>query len=62
MSTRWKFQVVEIKPDFWGRLKPEVIQEQINQMGAQGWELVSVASPGRANLLTPMYAFFKREA
>lgn len=62
MSTRWMFQVVEIKADFWGRRRPAEIQEEINKMGAQGWELVTVTSPGSANLTTPMYAFFKRQA
>ncbi len=59
MSTRWTFQVIEIKPDVWGRMKPAVMQEQVNKMGAQGWELVNVVSHG---LAAPMYAFFKREA
>lgn len=59
MSTRWKHHVVEIKPDVWGRMKPETIQEQIDKAGAQGWELVNVISMG---LAMSMYAFFKKEA
>jgi hypothetical protein len=51
--------MVEIKPDVWGRVKPNVIQDQINKLGMQGWELVSVVSHG---LALPMFAFFKREA
>lgn len=59
MSARWNYQVMEIKPDMWGRMKPDHLQEQVNKLGAQGWELVNVVSPG---LASPMFAFFKREA
>ena len=59
MTNRWTYQVVEIKTDVWGSMKPALLQEQVNKWGAQGWELVNVVSPG---LASPMYAFFKREA
>ena len=59
MSKQWSYQMVEIKPDVWGRVKPNVIQDHINKLGMQGWELVSVVSHG---LALPMFAFFKREA
>ena len=41
-SDRWTYQVVEIKPGFWGTHKNDQIQERLNQLGMQGWELVSV--------------------
>ena len=47
MSSRWSYKVVELKPSFLG-LKAEVVQDALNQLGAQGWELVSVEKMGLA--------------
>jgi hypothetical protein len=58
MSTRWQYQVVEIKPGMMGGFKTEVVQEALNQHGRLGWELVELVSPGQ---LMPMLAVFKRE-
>ena len=41
-NERWTYQVVEIAPSFLlSRVKGERIQEELNRLGAQGWELVS---------------------
>lgn len=47
MTHRWSYQVIEIKPGLLGRFKPQVIQDELNRLGLQGWELVSlvVSSP-----------------
>ena len=45
MSTRWSYQVVEVKVKLLG-LKPAAVEETLNQLGLQGWELVSVAEAG----------------
>ncbi|HLT43309.1 MAG TPA: DUF4177 domain-containing protein [Luteimonas sp.] len=45
MSSRWQYKVVEMKATFLG-LKPPPIEEKLTQLGAQGWELVSVHSHG----------------
>lgn len=57
MSTRWNYQVVEIKPGFMGTLKPGVIQETLVRQGQLGWELVQLMRTGMT-----MLAVFKREA
>ncbi|MDO5505005.1 MAG: DUF4177 domain-containing protein [Pseudoxanthomonas suwonensis] len=41
MSKRWDYQVIEIKPDMWGRVKAETVQNELKRLGAQGWEVVS---------------------
>lgn len=59
MSTRWQYQVVEIKPSLMGSFKPEVVQEVLVRQGQLGWELVQVIAPGQ---MMAMLAVFKREA
>ena len=51
---RWSYQVVELGNTFLGPPKPDVIQEKLNQMGQQGWELVSIVQAFKVTL------FFKR--
>ncbi len=51
---RWSYQVVELGNTFLGPPKPGVIQEKLNQMGQQGWELVSIVQAFKVTL------FFKR--
>lgn len=51
---RWSYQVVELGNSFLGPPKPELIQERLNQMGQQGWELVSIVPSFKVTL------FFKR--
>lgn len=41
-NDRWSYQVVELGNSFWGPPKPEQIQEKLNQMGQNGWELLSM--------------------
>ena len=45
MSRRWSYKVVELKSTFLG-LKAEAVQQALNQLGAQGWELVNVQNQG----------------
>ena len=45
MNTKWTYKIVEVKPSFTG-LKRESIEEQLNLLGSQGWELVSVHHNG----------------
>jgi hypothetical protein len=55
-SQRFAYQVVEIKGGFWG-LKPQRLQDELNRLGAQGWELVSVL---QSNPLHSVRLFLKR--
>lgn len=45
-SDRWSYQVVEVKATFMGKTR-EAVQEQLTQLGLQGWELVSAIQPQR---------------
>ncbi|MCB1560435.1 MAG: DUF4177 domain-containing protein [Xanthomonadales bacterium] len=56
-NDRWSYQVVEIKPGFWGNHKNEPIQERLNQLGMQGWELVNAVQSGP---LRPIRLFLKK--
>jgi hypothetical protein len=43
-NDRWSYQVVEVKPRFLGSVR-EPVQERLNQLGLQGWELVAAIQP-----------------
>jgi hypothetical protein len=57
-NERWTYHVVEIVPKLRSRVTAERMQEELNRLGAQGWELVAVAHNGRA--LHPARLFLKR--
>ena len=57
MSTRWQYQVVEVKPALMGNFKAEAVQEALARQGQLGWELVEVVAPGP---MMPLLAVFKR--
>ena len=45
-NDRWSYQVVEVKPSFLGSTR-DAAQERLQQLGLQGWELVSAIQPQR---------------
>lgn len=59
MSKRWLYKVHEIKPNMWGVVKPEDLQSELDRLGSQGWELVSLTMP--AMTFTQPVAVFKKE-
>ncbi len=54
---RWSYQVVDIRPGFFFGSNREQMQEKLNQMGAQGWELVTVL---HTRPFEPTRLYFKR--
>lgn len=59
MSERWQYKVQEIKPSFLGSIKPADIEEQLQALGMQGWELVNAV---HATPMGPTLLFLKRRA
>jgi hypothetical protein len=51
---RWTYKTVELKPAFFGG-PPADLEQTLNAIGAQGWELVTVLKTTKVTLL------FKRE-
>jgi uncharacterized protein DUF4177 len=49
MSTRWNYQVVEIKMQLFGRSMTERVQEELGRLGQMGWELVSAVQSEAAD-------------
>ena len=56
MSERWEYKVIDVTPQIAGR-PGEKVEETLNQMGREGWELVSAL---RASLLDPPRLYLKR--
>ena len=42
MSNRWSYKVVELKLKLFGGNLTERVQVELDKLGPQGWELVSV--------------------
>ena len=55
MSRKWSYKVVDVKAT-WVIVKTELVQETLNQLGLQGWELVSTQLSG-----TTVRLYLKRE-
>jgi len=39
---RWQYKTVKIKATWTGNLKTETIEEELNNLGRQDWELVNI--------------------
>jgi hypothetical protein len=55
-SDRWNYQVVEVKASFLGATR-DAVQERLNQLGLQGWELVSAVQSQR---FAPVQLYLKK--
>ena len=42
MSDRWTYKVVGVSPSMLGPTMSEKLSDELNRLGKQGWELVSV--------------------
>ena len=56
VNDRWSYQVVEVKPSFLGSTR-EAAQERLQQLGLQGWELVSAIQSQR---FAPVQLYLKK--
>ena len=55
-NDRWSYQVVVVKPSFLGSTR-DAAQERLQQLGLQGWELVSAIQPQR---FAPVQLYLKK--
>lgn len=46
--TKWQYKIVQFseRSFFSGQLKADKVEEELNKLGNQGWELVSLSSQG----------------
>ncbi len=49
MSTRWSYQIVEVKLQLFGKSLTDRTQEELSRMGNQGWELVNALQSSAAD-------------
>lgn len=59
MTTRWHYKVETVKVGAMGGVKPESIEERLQVLGQQGWELVNAV---HATQWGPTLLFLKRPA
>ncbi len=57
MSNRWHHKVVEVPVKLFGGKAAQHAQEELDKLGAQGWELVAVT---QHSSLEPIRLFLKR--
>jgi hypothetical protein len=58
MSGRWQYKVIELPYKLFGGNLGERAQAELDKLGAQGWELVSVVQSNAADTLR---MFLKKE-
>jgi len=60
---RFEYKTVEIKSKgIWAtNFNPEEIDKELNKLGSQGWELVSIGSRDTGGTLIGFFYTFKRE-
>ena len=56
-SNRWSYQVVEVKPKLFAK-QAQLVQDKLNQLGLQGWELVAV---NQSHPFNPVQLYLKKE-
>ncbi|TAE37114.1 MAG: DUF4177 domain-containing protein [Runella slithyformis] len=62
--TKFEYKVIEIKPEsMWSmEVAPELIEQNINKMGNEGWELVSTLPKTMTGSTVGITFIFKRPA
>ena len=51
MSSRWNYQVIEIRVQMFGKTVTDRAQEELARVGLQGWELVNAVQSSPADSL-----------
>ena len=59
MSGRWQYKVVEVEIKLFSGKLTERVQEELDRLGVQGWELVNTVQTSPADSFRMI---FKREA
>jgi hypothetical protein len=58
---RFEYKVLKFdKSTFWGALDLPVLEQQLNELGREGWEVVSMAPTGLHRLAKGMAVVLKR--
>ena len=57
-ANRWKYEIVNIKPGWSAAKQREKLKQSLDEMGAKGWELVSM--PPVTSALAELVLVFKR--
>jgi Domain of unknown function (DUF4177) len=63
MSTQWQYKVVVVEESGFGSLmgiKPETVQDALDQYGALGWELTAIYQP--SSMTTMVWLYLKKPA
>ena len=62
--TKFEYKVVEIKlKSMWtSEIAPETIEQKINEVGSEGWELISALSKETTGMIIGITFIFKRPA
>lgn len=58
MSKRWSHKIVEVSFSLFGSKLSERIQQELDKLGALGWELVAVNQTSAADVVR---LYFKKE-
>ena len=60
MMNKWEYKVISIQArrNFWtSQFDPKAIEEKLNSMGQQGWELVSAEGLNARYAIAPILTF-----
>jgi hypothetical protein len=64
-NTQWEYKI-EVVGSFWKGTKPEAVEDYLNQLGEENWEVVCLHSPENSNrvwitIKRPLTASVRRE-
>jgi hypothetical protein len=60
--TKWEYYLYEVKVSGWtGKINIPEIDEELNRLGSEGWELVHSISPTAAGTASALTIILKRQ-